>query len=196
MSVTSLSGTYYILGQTGTYLELTDNNLGTNLTTSHYSGSQGQQWILALATGPSASSTVYTVKNVQYQTYITYNVTQNPVHFVGQRSSPYYWFVETYQTGYAFSADSSFDYSWNVNNGYSSDNNPVILWACCEFWVLSPVSTANSSTSSTGSSSNKTPLIIGLSVGIPVGIVAIVVIIVLIRRALEGTTAILGVNTE
>ncbi|KAF9232655.1 hypothetical protein BU15DRAFT_67277 [Melanogaster broomeanus] len=210
MSVTSLSGTYYILGQTGTYLGLTSNNSATNLTTSHYTGGPEQQWVLAPATGPS-SSTVYTVKNVLYQTYVIYNSTQNPVNFVGQSSSPYDWFVEIYLTGYAFAPDPLFETAWNVDNASSGDDNPVIMFSCCDFWKLTPVSTTSTtsvgpssslttiappspSTESSGSSSDQTSLTIGLSVGIPVGVIAVVVIIVLIRYALAGK-ATLGMNT-
>ncbi|KAF9232645.1 hypothetical protein BU15DRAFT_80988 [Melanogaster broomeanus] len=131
-AATTLTGTYYISSRLGTYLTFTDTNSGTNLTTFQYSGAPEQQWVLAPGTGSGVSGTAYTVKNVQYQTYVSYNATNNPANFVGQSSLPLNWFVNVSNVSqspsqYLFAPDPSFASIWNDADGYTSNNNPVSL---------------------------------------------------------------------
>ncbi|KIJ59425.1 hypothetical protein HYDPIDRAFT_118520 [Hydnomerulius pinastri MD-312] len=192
----NITGTYFILGQTGTYLEFTDTSSSTNLTTWHFTGGPEQQWILTPAAGPTSSTPVYTVKNVKYNTYISYPTTGNPDVYVTQSSAAYDWFVETYGNGYAFASDPSFGSAWNVDDAYSDDNNPVIMYRCCDTWTLSAVSATSSSisgspapTSPTGSVAATTKpnvrLIVGLSVGLGGALFIVIVCLVIFRRKLS-----------
>ncbi|KAF9232647.1 hypothetical protein BU15DRAFT_67270 [Melanogaster broomeanus] len=198
-AVTNLTGTFYISSIVGTYLTFTGTNSGTNLTnltTFQYSGGPEQQWELAPGTGSSVSSPAYTVKNVKYQTYASYDATNNPISAVGQSSSPVNWFVNIANVSqtpiqYQFATDPLIGSTWHDYSGLASDNNPVHMWPCCDsngWWKIlavsdgsasmgslgpSSTSTMNSATASpqtgaTGSSSNNTALTIGLSVGISV----------------------------
>ncbi|KAF9232652.1 hypothetical protein BU15DRAFT_80995 [Melanogaster broomeanus] len=116
-AATNLTGTYYISSNAGTYLTFTDTNSGTNLTTFQYSGAPEQQWELAPGTGSGVSSPFY-IKNVKYQTYVSYNATNNPDNFVGQSSSPLNWFVNISNVSqspsqYIFAPDPSFASTWS-----------------------------------------------------------------------------------
>ncbi|KIJ12213.1 hypothetical protein PAXINDRAFT_14984 [Paxillus involutus ATCC 200175] len=197
-AATNLAGTYYIF-ESGVYLTFTDTNSGTNLTTFQYNGTTEQQWVLAPGTASSASSPAYTVQNVKYQTYISYSGTNNPGFFVEQSLSPFDWFVNISNTSqtpsqYLFSPDPSFASTWNIDDGYTVNNNPVILYGCCSPFLLDsitntststssigPSSTTNSSTQtgtsgSSGSSSNKTALTIGLAVTMSVLLIIVIIL--------------------
>ncbi|KAH7888227.1 hypothetical protein F5I97DRAFT_1926650 [Phlebopus sp. FC_14] len=197
--MSSSSGIFYLMGQTGTYLELASASPGTNVTTWHYTGSSAQQWNLTAYNGPS--SVMYTVQNVYTSTYITYSTVENPGVFLTQSLTPFDWYFQPYENGYAISSTDTFELAWNVDQGSSGDNNPVIMYACCDVWTLysitntssssftaaptsatslspsSPTSSSNSSTSSSSSgsstSSTNVPLIVGLSVGVTAGVIIV-----------------------
>ncbi|KAF9232643.1 hypothetical protein BU15DRAFT_67266 [Melanogaster broomeanus] len=164
-AATNLTGTYYISSAIlGTYLTVTDTNPGTNLTTFQYSGAPEQQWVLAPGTGSVASSTVYAVKNVKYQTYVSYTATNNPDNFVGQSSSPLNWFVDVANgtqdsqnislylhifliAHSRFAPDPAFASPWYI--GSANNSNPVIVYGpCCgdyNWWRLWFVSETSAS---------------------------------------------------
>ncbi|KAF9232650.1 hypothetical protein BU15DRAFT_67273 [Melanogaster broomeanus] len=180
-AATILNGTYYIISHVGTYLTFTDTNSTTNLTTFQYLGDLGQQWEVAPGTASGISNPAYTIKNVKYQTYVSYTATNNPGDAVGQSSSPLNWFV-------------------NISTVRDRLPNSVCIFPCCgdnnNNWQLLPVSNSTGSTGSGGASGsgvNITALIASLSVVIPVCIV-LVFIVVRQRRRPKGyrSTGVMG----
>ncbi|KAF9232644.1 hypothetical protein BU15DRAFT_67267 [Melanogaster broomeanus] len=162
-AATNLTGTYYISSRLGTYLTFTDTNSETNLTTSQYSGTPEQQWVLAPGMESNASSPMYTVKNVKYQTYVSYYATNNPGNAVGQSSLPLNWFVNIVNVSqtpsqYQFAVDPLIVSTWRDYLGSVSNGNPVVIAPCCNnvingYWVLSSVSNTSASMGSASPSS-------------------------------------------
>ncbi|KAF9232648.1 hypothetical protein BU15DRAFT_80991 [Melanogaster broomeanus] len=181
-AATNLTGTFYISSIVGTYLTFTGTNSGTNLTnltTYQYSGGPEQQWVLAPGTASNVSSTAYTVKNVKYQTYVSYNATSGKA--VGQSSSPFDWFVNIVNVSqtpsqYQFAVDPLIVSTWRDYEASASNGNPVnlhslnsrslslliafqvVIWPCCDevtrgYWTLASVSNTGTGMGSVGPSS-------------------------------------------
>ncbi|KIM81623.1 hypothetical protein PILCRDRAFT_497919 [Piloderma croceum F 1598] len=114
-------GTYYIYAQgLGVFLEFADGTEGTNLTTWKFSGNQSQQWQVA-----GNSSTSYTFQNVLYQNYFFFT---SSAAYLAASLTPYNWYIEGFGGGYIFAPDPSFNSFWNVDDGFTNDNNPIILY--------------------------------------------------------------------
>ncbi|KAF9231513.1 hypothetical protein BU15DRAFT_68281 [Melanogaster broomeanus] len=175
-AATNLTGTYYIMSVKGTYLTFTDTYPGTNLTTCLLTGIPQQQWELA----PSASGAIsnpssnpgYTVKNVKYQTCLLPLIEQSNGVRVTELSTSYL---------YQFSTDPLITATWHDYDGSPGNDNPVVMFSCCDnngWWTLQSVpsmssvspssaSTTNSVTSSlqTGSSGSTNPVTPSLPTG-------------------------------
>ncbi|KAJ7130081.1 hypothetical protein C8R43DRAFT_1025726 [Mycena crocata] len=118
------NGTYFISSQrpgASLFLDFTSASSGTNLTTCQYSGNADQQWNVA------GSDPMYTVQNVRYKNYISW--TQGNA-FVFASPTPFTWYVRGYSGGYEFSPTADMGTGWNVDNGFTDNNNPVLPAVC------------------------------------------------------------------
>jgi len=153
-------GTYYIYAQgPGVFLEFADGAEGTNLTTWQYTGDTSQQWQVS-----GNSSTFYTFQNVRYGTYISYT---SSATYLTASQTQYDWYIEAIRGGYIFSPNPSYSSFWNVDDGFTNNNNPVILYPGGNIWMFnsaisnqsssitsSTITGSSSSSSTTGSSAN------------------------------------------
>ncbi|KZP24510.1 hypothetical protein FIBSPDRAFT_1042253, partial [Athelia psychrophila] len=154
-SASITNGTYFICAQIQkTCLTLTDGSAGTTLTTWTYNSNDAEQQWKILA---DVVAGTFTVQNVQHSNFAAASTaeTSDPPVFASQ--TPFNWYVEGSGGAYIFSPDSTFDISWNVEDGYANDNNPVWLYTLgtdrtSSVWILTAVSTPTSSQTSSTSS--------------------------------------------
>ncbi|KIJ44332.1 hypothetical protein M422DRAFT_47418 [Sphaerobolus stellatus SS14] len=109
----------------GTYLQFTDGNLGTNLSSWRFSGNDEQKWEFATA----GQSSAYTILNAKYQNYAAWagNLESGePYVFAGQ--APYSWFVEQTNGSYTISPTPDFKDTWNVEDGYNGNDINIIIY--------------------------------------------------------------------
>ncbi|EMD36847.1 hypothetical protein CERSUDRAFT_114770 [Gelatoporia subvermispora B] len=148
-----LAGTWFISAlQQGTFLQFASGSPGSNLTTSSFTGGLNQQWQL------EGNSSVCRVKNAQFGLYVVFPLEEQILYLVSEQE-PMDWYIKPANGGYIFSESLLFTNSWNVEDGYPWNDNPVIEYPLDDLldnsvWIFNSTGDAQASITSESSSAS------------------------------------------